>query len=153
MIVRNCMKQNVISIQEDEPIAKAAKLFLKHHIGTLPVVDRENKLVGILSLEKMLKIVMPDFVNVIQNFDFIPNFGAVRTKEPEREELYKPVRDIMKKPFFTEADWSLIHAAAILGKEGCPDIPVVDENMVLVGLASHVDIGTAVIERWDLNID
>ncbi len=153
MIVRDCMKQNVISIRENDSIAKAAKLFLKYHIGTLPVVDHENKLVGIVSLAKMLKIVMPDFVDVIKNFDFIPNFGAVRTKEPEREELFRPVKEIMKKPFYTEADWSLIHAAAILGKEGVPDIPVVDENMTLVGLASHVDIGTAVIKHWDLNLE
>jgi CBS domain-containing protein len=151
MIIRDCMKTNVFSIREDELVTKAAKLFLENHIGTLPVVNKENKLVGILTLQCMLKITMPDFVNVVENFDFIPNFGAVRTKQPERSELFRPVHDIMKKPVFVEEDWSLIHAAAILDKEESADIPVVSEDGILVGLASHVDIGTGLIQQWDLD--
>ncbi len=151
MIIRDCMKSNVISIREDEFVTKAAKLFLEQHIGTLPVVNAENKLVGILTLQCLLKITMPDFVSVVENFDFLPNFGAVRTKQPERSELFRPVRDIMRKAVFVEEDWSLIHAAAILGKEKSGDIPVVREDGTLVGLASHVDIGTGLIQQWDLD--
>jgi len=151
MIIRDFMKTNVFSIRDDELVTKAAKLFLENHIGTLPVVNKDNKLVGILTLQCLLKIAMPDFVSVLENIDFIPNFGAVRTKQPERKELFRPVHDIMKNPVYVEEDWSLIHAAAILDKEDSPDIPVVRKDGTLVGLASHVDIGTGLIQQWDLD--
>ena len=153
MIVRDSMKENVFSIKEDELIAKAAKLFMKHHIGTLPVVNDENKLVGMLTLQCLLKITMPNFVKVIKDFDYISNFGAVRTKQPEKAELFRPVKEIMREPLFVEEDLSLIHAAAIFNKEDTPDLAVVSEDGTLVGLVSHVDIGTALIKRWDLNLD
>ena len=62
MIVRNCMKKRVFSIHVDETIAGAAKLMQEYHIGTLPVVDDNNKLIGILSLHSLLRIVLPDFI-------------------------------------------------------------------------------------------
>ncbi len=149
-MIRTSMKRNVFSIHENEIIANAAKLFVNHRIGTLPVVDGSNKLIGILTLQCVLKIVMPDFVNVVQSFAFLKDFGAMEARVPLQKELERPIKEIMMEPFSVNENWSLLHAAAILNKENVIDIPVVDDNGILVGLASHVDIGTALIKSWDL---
>ncbi|MHB0966717.1 MAG: CBS domain-containing protein, partial [Bellilinea sp.] len=51
MTVRACMKQKVISVQQDTTLEMAAAVIREHHIGTLPVVDHDRKLVGMLRLE------------------------------------------------------------------------------------------------------
>ncbi len=53
-MVKNCMKKNVVSIPESASILEAALLMAKKHIGLLPVVDSQKKLVGILGLEELL---------------------------------------------------------------------------------------------------
>lgn len=126
-------------------------LFFKHRIGTLPVVDEENHLIGILTLQCLLKIVMPDFVNLVNSFEFLTNFGAMEARVPLQKELDRPITDIMMEPFYVNENWSLLHAAAVLNKENSIDIPVVNDEGVLVGLASHVDIGTALIKSWNLS--
>ena len=151
MIVRNCMKKQVFSICSDETIAVAARLMQKHHIGTLPVVDHNKRLIGILTLHSLLRIVLPDFVELISNFSFINNLGAFESRTPSEKELNIQVKEIMEEPFFVQDDWGLVHAAAILHNEGFADIPVVDESKHLIGLASHVDIGTAMMRGWKLS--
>lgn len=150
MIVRNCMKKRVFSIQGDETVVGAAKLMHDYHIGTLPVVDDNNKLIGIFTLHSLLRIVLPDFIDFITNFSFINNLGAFETKIPSEAELNIQIKEIMEEPIFVQEDWSLVHAAAILHNEELADIPVVDASRRLVGLASNVDIGTAIIRSWNI---
>ena len=148
MSVRNYMKKKVFYIHEDDTIECATKLMVEYHIGTLPVVDQEKKLIGILTLSSLLRIILPDFIELISNFSFITNLGVFETKSPSSEELNIKIKEIMEKPIYVHEDWSLIHVAAILHNEELIDIPVVDSSKLLVGLASHVDIGTAIIENW-----
>ncbi len=150
MIVRNCMKRKVFFIHVDDTVAGAAKLMHDYHIGLLPVVDNDKILIGILTLHSLLRITLPDFIDFISNFSFLNNLGAFETRVPSADELNIQIKKIMEKPIYVQEDWSLVHAAAILHNEELTDIPVVDASKHLVGLASHVDIGTAIIESWKL---
>lgn len=49
MQVKDVMTQNVISVREDDSIVKAARLMMKYRISGLPVLDKQNELVGIVS--------------------------------------------------------------------------------------------------------
>ena len=48
------MSKKVITIQEDASFAKAKRLMILHHIRHLPVVNKKDYLVGILTLRKIL---------------------------------------------------------------------------------------------------
>ena len=37
MKIQDCMKRNVISIPAEKTVAEAAQIFVKHHVGVLPV--------------------------------------------------------------------------------------------------------------------
>jgi len=50
----NVMTKNVITIQEDASINEIRKTIQIHNIRTLPVVNQENKLVGLLSVRSLL---------------------------------------------------------------------------------------------------
>jgi len=49
LTVADYMTSNVITAKKEDQVIEALKLFVKSHIGRLPVLDSENKLVGILT--------------------------------------------------------------------------------------------------------
>jgi len=49
MLVKDVMTQNVICVQANEPVLKAARLMLQNRVSGLPVVDANNELVGIVT--------------------------------------------------------------------------------------------------------
>jgi CBS domain-containing protein len=144
------MKQNVYTVNYSTSIADAAKMFAEKRIGSLPVVDENGKLVGLLQLRDLLELVLPDFLNLLDNFDFAPDFGAVEERIPSAEVLARPVSIIMQSPISVEMDSGLLRAFSLLHKYQLHDLPVVDENNVLVGIASRVDVGTAFVANWNV---
>jgi len=54
--VSEAMTTRPITLQADDSIQAALDLFLKHKFGALPVVNGEEKLVGILSTVDLLKV-------------------------------------------------------------------------------------------------
>lgn len=149
MRVRDCMKQNVYSIAPNITIGQSAQIFAEKHIGTLPVVDRQGKLIGVLQLRDLLELVLPDFIKLLDDFDFAPDFGAVETRRPGPDVLATPISKIMSEPVSVEAESGLLRAVSMLRKYELHDLPVVDENGLLVGILSRVDAGTAFVARWN----
>lgn len=54
--VRHIMHRGVITVHRDTPAAEAAALMADKKIGALPVVDKDNRLVGILSSTDILRV-------------------------------------------------------------------------------------------------
>lgn len=149
MNLTSCMKKKVIFISPQTTVKEAAETFVRHHIGTLPVVDPDGKLVGILLIRDLVSQVLPDFVNMMQDIDFVLDFGAAETNHPDEALLRTPVSEIMQPPVSGKDDCSLLRASALFKKHNLPDLPVVDENDHLIGIASLVDIGTRFLQRWN----
>jgi len=82
MEVSLCMKKEIITVPVTATVADAASMFCAHHIGMLPVVDESGNLVGILQLRNLLHLIMPDFVDLIEDFDYVGDFGAMEDYEP-----------------------------------------------------------------------
>jgi CBS domain-containing protein len=148
MQVKDCMKHNVYSITAETTTAEAARIFASKHVGSLPVVDRKGKLVGLLQLRDLLELVLPDFLKLLDDFDFVHSFGAIETRVPTKEMLESSVAKLMKPPVSIEAESGLLRAFSLLHKHQIHDLPVVDENGVLVGIVSRVDVGTAFVSNW-----
>ncbi len=148
MNINACMKHDVISIPASATIGQAAALMVARHIGTLPVVDGAGHLIGLLQLRDLLALVMPDFVRLVEDFDFVHDFGAVETRQPSPETLARPVRQVMQPPVAVEEHSGLLRAAALLRQHELQDLPVVAADNRLVGIASRVDIGTALLANW-----
>ena len=49
MRVKDVMTPNVICIDVDEPVLKAARLMLQNRISGLPVLDKEGELIGMVT--------------------------------------------------------------------------------------------------------
>ena len=148
MNLKSSMKKQVFTIQDTEDIGAAARKFIKHHVGMLPVIDGEGKLVGVLQLRDILSLAMPVFTKLMEDFDFVGSFGAADSIQPSKEEIDKKVSEVMEPPVYVEVISGLSRAFALLHQHNLTDLPVVDEENRLLGIASRVDIGTAILKRW-----
>jgi CBS domain-containing protein len=149
MSIRDCMKSNVISISETASIREAAAIIVKKHIGLLPIVNKDNKLAGVVGLRDLLNLELPDFVRFIEDLDFVHDFGAVETTRPPARTLDKPIKSLMKEIVTVEEDCGLLRAYALMLQHNLHDIPVLSANGELMGIASRVDIGTAILSTWE----
>lgn len=146
--VSQSMKRNVHSIGTRATIRDAIALIVRHHIGTIPVVDGGGLLVGTLRLADLIGLGMPDFLQFLDHIEFIHTFGAMEIQHPDAEVLSKPVTEIMNEAVSVEESAGLLRASALLYKNQLMDLPVVDHQHRLVGIASRVDIGAALLKDW-----
>jgi len=149
MNITECMKRNVISIPENSTIREAAAIIVEKHIGLLPIVDMDNKLVGVVGLRDLLNLELPDFVRFIDDLDFVHDFGAVETTRPSPETLERPITTLMREAITVEEDCGLLRAYALMLQQNLHDTPVLSKDGTLVGIASRVDIGTLILSTWD----
>ena len=148
MNISKYMKRNVVSIPETSTIREAAGVFVKEHIGLLPIIDQNKKLVGVVGLRDLLSLELPDFVNFVADLDFVHDFGAVETTRPSAEVLDQSITTLMKPPITVFEESGLLRAYALMLQHNLHDMPVVSADGKLVGMASRVDIGTAIVSAW-----
>ncbi len=148
MNIEKYMKKNVISIPTTSSIGEAAVVFIKEHVGLLPVVDAQDKPVGVVRLSDLISLDLPDFFHLVEDFDFVHDFGAIETTQPSSELLSRSVTSIMQPVDTIDKDCGLMRVYAIMLKDEIFDLPVTNENGELVGIVSRVDIGTGILTTW-----
>jgi IMP dehydrogenase len=102
-----------VVLHEDAVVADALQLMKENRIGGIPVVDRERKLVGIITNRDL-------------RFE---------------KSLERPIKDVMtSEHLITTTQTNLAQAEAILQEYKIEKLPVVDTQMHLVGLITYKDI-------------
>ena len=96
MKIGDCMKRTVVSIPATATVGEAAALIVARHIGLLPVVDAQGRVLGVLGVRDLLTLELPAFVNLVDDVDFVHDFGAVETTRPAPEMLTQPVTSLMR---------------------------------------------------------
>lgn len=142
------MKRKVVSSQANVTIKKAAETIVHYHIGTLPIVDESNHLVGVVTLQDLIIPAIPDFFELVEDLDFVHDFGAAEHEQPNQDFLNSSIEIILKEPIYVEESTGLVRAITLLKEHGLSDLLVVDEEKHLVGIASQVDIGISLISNW-----
>lgn len=142
------MKKRVFSISVDATIGEAASKMVTHHVGVLPVIDGDEKVVGVIGLPDLVALELPAFYNLITDLDFISDFGAVERTFVTRETLERPLRTLMQPTHCVQEDSGTLHAYAVMLKYNLSDLPVVSKEGKLVGIVSRVDIGVSILSKW-----
>lgn len=148
MNIKSCMKRHVVYIKATTTIHEAAEIIVKKHIGLLPVVDDNDRPIGVIGMRDLLKLEMPDFVNFVSDVDFVHDFGAVEDKRPPAKTLSKSIKTLMHPLITVDEDCGLLRAYALMLQQNLHDIPVVSKDGKLIGIASRVDVGVAILSAW-----
>jgi CBS domain-containing protein len=148
MNIEKFMKKNVISVPVTTTIGEAAAVFINKRVSLLPVVDAQGKPVGVVRLSNLVSLEMPDFLKLMEDFDFVHDFGAIESMQPTSEMLSRSVTTIMQPIDTIEEDCGLMRVYAIMLKDEIFDLPVTNDKGELVGIVSRVDIGTGILSTW-----
>ena len=140
---KEIMTSNVIVTNKDDTIAEIANLLIQEKIGGLPVVDQDNKVVGIISETDIIKkekhAETPRMINLLQGIIFIDNVKELE-KDLKDISAYK-VEDLMSKNIVkVHEEDSVDYVANIMIKKSVNRVPVVDQNDVLKGIICRYDI-------------
>ena len=140
---KDIMTTDVIVANKNDIIANVANLLIKEKIGGLPVVDEENKVVGIISETDIMKkeshVDSPRMLNFIQVIIFLDDMKKFED-EMRAIAAYK-VEDLMSKDIITvnEND-TFDYVANVMINKSINRVPVVDENNFLKGIICRYDI-------------
>ena len=149
MLAKDIMTTDVVTITPEASVEDIAKLLLARGISGVPVVDGEGTLVGTVSVTDIVNMFLPDFVAVMDEIDFVHDFGDLENTSAEDKQRAKMlhVSDVMEEPVALEEDAGLVHALSVMEKHNLRDLIVIREGK-LVGIASQVDIGRAFLTEF-----
>lgn len=140
MAVSNIMTRKLITVTADTTIEDISKLIIANRISGVPVVDSDNRVVGMVTQsdiifrqihnEPTFAATTEDLVLLKEGMKAEKRFGAGNT-----------AKDIMTSPVITahEND-SIREVVELITKEKIKRVVIVDEEGRLVGIVSKMDI-------------
>lgn len=129
MFVSKSMSRKVITIEQDADILEATKKMSEHHIRHLPVVEKDNLLIGIVS-DRDIRSAVP--FGALHDYD--------KMKQDKKLSALK-IKDIMTIDPVTISSFNTIQDALVLiQKTRVGAFPVVDEQGKLKGIISVRDL-------------
>ena len=140
---KDIMTTDVIVANKNDIIANVANLLIKEKIGGLPVVDEENKVVGIISETDIMKkeshVDSPRMLNFLQGLIFLDDLKKFED-EMRAIAAYK-VEDLMSKDIIkvNEND-TFDYVANLMINKSINRVPVVDKDNFLKGIICRYDI-------------
>jgi CBS domain-containing protein len=148
MKIREIMNKDVRTVTPDTSLAELAKLFADTGIHGAPVVDAENRLVGIVTESDVLNATKTKYVKYNLVYPSIHQFGMEFKEGVAYEELLKafdevkhvPVSQIMTRKVVTAGQDDLVEdIAPMMVEKKINRIPIVDKGKV-VGIVTRGDI-------------
>ena len=125
--VAELMTANPLFVRREQTLKDAHDLMRTKNIRHIPVLDEQDKLVGVLTQKKMIATVM----------GLLAKYG---TSTLERKEKQQIIGELMDTDFATvQPQQSLAEVISyfLKNKHGC--LPVVDDNEQLLGILTSSD--------------
>jgi len=126
--VSSIMSTQLVVLNRTDSLEKAEHLFKKHRIRHIPVIEGQNRIVGMLSLTDLLRLSFAD--------------GAYEEEEEIEAVVYEmfTIPQVMAKNVKSVAPETTIkEVAELLAKEEFHAVPVVEEGN-LVGIVTTTDL-------------
>ncbi len=138
--VRDVMTGKVVTVTPGTDLHEAARLLSEHRISGMPVVNEQNRVIGVISEADILILAGMQrghtFKDVLR---YILGEPVAARKSGEK------VKDVMSVPPITITENEDIgEAASILDNRRIKRLPVVDAEGTLIGIISRADIVRAI---------
>jgi CBS-domain-containing membrane protein len=143
IVVMDIMTKDVISIGKFDDVDDAIRMLSENNISGLPVVDRENRVIGVITEADILSVTgikkEATFMDIIKHL--------FRGSMPEQR-MGDYVGDVMSTPAVTvRPDDDICVAAKAMDENRVKRLPVVDEDNRLLGVISRADIVRALSNK------
>ena len=147
VLVRDIMTKKVISISPDTSIFDAAKIISEHNFDGLPITDKENHILGILTEYDLIvrtSTANSSFLQKILSEVYSKKTETIKEalEEGAQEISSLKVSDVMnKEPLILKEDATFEEVmAAFIAHHRVNPIPIVDSENKIVGIISRFDV-------------
>ena len=142
-LVETVMTTEVVSVGPDDPIQEAAQKMAAHRITSVPVVDQESRLHGVLSDDDLIiegaRLHIPTVFGLLGDVGTWPP-SVLRFERELKAAFASKVADAMTKKVVTCSPKDTVEAVAtILHDKKLRMLPVIDDEKV-VGVITRADI-------------
>lgn len=146
MKARDVMTAPVITCKATASVKEVAKLFLQRHISAVPVVDEQDKLVGIISESDLMRRAESETERQRPWWLMLMTGEQALASDYIKAHAVR-VADVMtRKVIMTTPDTPLNEIAGILETNGIKRVPVVRDGQ-LVGIISRANLVQAMASR------
>ena len=142
MLVKDIYHPHPRTIKEDTTIKNALSLLIKNEYNSFIVVDKNEKVVGVLSLQDIAGATVPDeFKDNIQMASAMYRMGYFSERSQEIKD--KKVKDIMRRNFvWVDLETNIMAITADFLKNDLYIVPVIEKNK-LIGIITRSEIKKA----------
>lgn len=131
---QDIMEPIKVKLHENDTLERAIDLFVQHHRRDLPVVDKDDELIGVVTTYELLKVCLPDYILWMDDLTPILNFEPFA--EILRKESNTWLAEIMTSEYATvDQDAPAIQVAKEITRQRAGHAYVV-EGKKLVGVVS-----------------
>lgn len=142
MKIRDVMTKEVVKIGASAGIRRIYEIFCKNNIGGVPVVDKDDRLIGMVTKTELIDVLIPDYFDMIGDFLFIDDLGALEEKLESLPTLELFIaEDLMITDVISiNENASLMKAPVLMNKYNVRRLPVVNNDNKLVGIITRMDV-------------
>ncbi|MFJ5708411.1 CBS domain-containing protein [Streptomyces sp. NPDC093105] len=133
--VSEVMTHNVVTAAPATPFKDIARLLAEHDVSAVPVVDKDRRLLGVVSEADLLRATaeLPDLEGRWAGVRLPSQGRGVPDAETAAELMTTPA--VAAHP-----SWNLAETARTMHRKGVKRLPVTDETGRLVGIVSRSDL-------------
>ena len=142
MKIKDVMTKNVMTLDASASIQEIYRIFCEKNIGGVPIVNKENKLLGMVTKTELIDVLIPDYFDLIGDFLFIDDLGALEEKLELMPSLDLFIAEdlMVKNVIAINENASLFKAPVLMTKYNVRRLPVVDKDKRLVGIITRMDV-------------
>ena len=134
--VKDVMTTGVFTVQTGTPLSKAAALMAENNVSSLPVVDVDNKLIGIITESDFLSA-----LNINEDSAMTEMFNMIiRRKRPKKTRGTTVDGLMTRKPITIKADDTISRAIQVMDKNKIKRLVITDAEHHVQGIVSRPDM-------------
>ncbi len=143
LMVKDVMRHDVATVTPDDTLKEVANKMFRNRLSALAVVDKNNKLLGIISDRDLIKAALPDYQSLISNLNYsldVEPFEELLKREDKIKvsQLYREQYEV------TTPETRIVEVAAMMIFKDVRRV-FVTSNDNLVGVLLRKDIVNMII--------
>lgn len=139
------MITSVVTVPPEATYEEAATLLHENRLSGMPVVDRNGRIVGVISEKDLFRALFPLYEDFLGNPEI---YADQERQEDEIENIRRqPIERFMTRNVITiDADARILHAGGLMLAHNVHRLPVLDHGK-LVGIIAREDIYGTILKK------
>jgi CBS domain-containing protein len=138
MRAKDIMRAEVQCVSEASTLRELSRAFRRYGMTTIPVVNENSELVGVVTEAELLKAMLPSYAELQDDLQYMQDFEYLEDRAQSVENM--PVREIMLMGVISvNENAPLMRVISLFLLKSCSHIPVVRANKI-VGVVTRTDI-------------